>query len=74
MENMIGRNVKAYLESRGITQVFVSKETGIPTTVLNDRLNGKSEFKAKELYAIGEVLGVPLETFRARSRDNFKSA
>lgn len=64
MKCQIGGSVKAYIESRGITQAFLSKKTGIPQNILSERLNNKSELRAYELYLIGEALGVPLETFR----------
>ena len=61
---MIGKQIKNYLESKGISQTYISKHTGIPITRLNSRLNGKSELKAEELYLIGSALNVPLETLR----------
>lgn len=64
MDYSVGKNVKSYLRANGISQVFLSKKTGIPANILNERLNGKSEFKANELFLISEVLGVSLETFR----------
>lgn len=61
---MVGATVKAYLQSKGITQTFVANHIGMKGNVLSDRLNDKSELSAQELYKISEVLGVPLETFR----------
>ena len=64
MEFVVGKNVKSYLRSNGISQVFLAKKIGLPVNVLNERLNGKSEFKANELFLVSDALGVPLETFR----------
>lgn len=61
---MVGEQVKKYLKSHGIAQTFLAKQIGMKNNVLNARLNGKSELSAEELYQIGKVLGVPLETFR----------
>ena len=61
---MVGEQVKQYLKSHGIAQTFLAKQIGMKNNVLSSRLNDKSELSAEELYQIGEVLGVPLETFR----------
>lgn len=63
---MVGKVIKAYLADNGISQTFLSKRTGIPRNILCDRLNGKSEIKAEELYIIAQALNVPLETFRPK--------
>lgn len=70
MEYVIGGNVKSYLKSKGISQAFVSEKTGIPVATLSERLNDKSELRAKELFKICDALGVPLETFRRAKTDD----
>ena len=67
MRYVAGIAVKIYLTSKGISQAFVSKKTGIPRNVLNDRLNGKSELQAGELFLIADALEIPLDTIRLLS-------
>lgn len=67
MKYIAGIAVKRYLKNKGISQAFVSRKTGIPRNILNDRLNGKSELKAGELFLIADMLDIPLEEIRQLS-------
>ena len=64
LKYVIGSAIKKYLKENGISQTFVSNKTGISRSLLNESLNNKRRLLAEELYAIAEVLNVPLETFR----------
>ena len=61
---MVGSVIKDYLASRGITQTWLANQIGMRVNVLSDRLSGKSQLRADELYAIALALDVPIETFR----------
>jgi len=68
MRYIAGIAVKKYLKGKGISQVFVSQKTGIPQNKLNNRLNGKSELKANELFLIADRLDIALEEIRQLAR------
>lgn len=65
---MTGRKIKEYLKSKGISQTFVSKKTGIPITTLNAVLNGSRKLLAEEYFVICQALGVPLDTFMEKGQ------
>lgn len=58
-----GMKINAYLEERGITQVFLSNKSGIPAAKLNLALNGKRKLTFDEYEAICYALGVGVDTF-----------
>ena len=64
---MIGKSIKQYLSSKGITQTFISEKSGISITTLNAILNGNRGLLAEEYFTICEVLEVPLDTFAKKS-------
>lgn len=61
----IGKEIKAFINGKGLKQVFISKKTGIPSYALNAILNGKRNIYAHEYISICKALGVPLDTFIA---------
>lgn len=63
--------IKAYLESNGISQTFLSKKTGIACPKLNLALNGKRKMTFEEYELICGVLGLEVGFFlKARTLDN----
>ena len=58
-----GIKIKAYLDERGISQVFLSEKSGIPAAKLSLALNGKRKLTFDEYEAICYVLGVGVDTF-----------
>ena len=58
-----GIKIKAYLEERGISQVFLSVRSNIPAAKLNLALNGKRKLTFDEYEAICFALGVGVDTF-----------
>ena len=59
----IGTKVKAYLESKGISQKFLSTKSGIPLARLNLSLNGKRKLTLGEYEAICWALGLGVDAF-----------
>ena len=59
----VGKNIKNYLDSHGITQSFLSDKTKIPISKLNNMLHGKRKITAEEYISICKALGVPYEFF-----------
>lgn len=59
----VGAKIKAYLESKGISQTFLSSKSGIAPAKLNLALNGKRRLSLSEYEAICWALGVGVETF-----------
>lgn len=58
-----GEKVKKYLESKGISQVFLSEKSGIPVPKLNLALNGKRKLTFSEYESICWALEVGVDTF-----------
>ena len=55
--------IKEYMESRGISQAFVSRETGISTVKLNLALNGNRRLSLEEYELICGALMVSVDCF-----------
>lgn len=58
-----GLKVRAYIRSKGISQVFLSEKSGIPISKLNLALNGKRRLTFSEYETICWVLGVNVDAF-----------
>lgn len=58
-----GRKIKDYIDSKGISQSFVSKKSGIPLPKLNLSLNDNRRLTFDEYETICWVLGVGVEKF-----------
>lgn len=60
----VGANVAAEMRRRRLTATdlldAVGERTGLTGSALGRRLNGHVEFRADELIAIAEALGVPV--------------
>ena len=50
--------IKEYMEARGISQAFVSRETGISTVKLNLALNGNRRLSLADMWGIDGVSGL----------------
>lgn len=59
----VGRKISEYLNSKGISQAYLGRESGIPTARLNLILNGKRKLSVADYEAICGVLGVPVDQF-----------
>lgn len=59
----VGMKIKDYLESKGISQTFLSSKSGIPSAKLNLALNGKRRLSLTEYESICWALGVGVDTF-----------
>lgn len=55
--------IKKYLADNGITQIFVSKKTGIEPAKLSLALQGERKFTLEEYAVICGVLGVNTDYF-----------
>lgn len=58
-----GVKIKNYLESKGITQSFLSARSGVPAPKLNLALNGRRRLTFDEYESICWALGVGVDTF-----------
>lgn len=59
----VGTRIKDYLESKGITQAFLSAKSGIPPAKLNLALNGKRKLSLTEYESVCWALGVNVDAF-----------
>lgn len=58
-----GAMIKKYLENNGISQTFISKQTGIKLPKLNLALNGKRRITVDEYFLICVSLGLNADYF-----------
>jgi transcriptional regulator with XRE-family HTH domain len=65
----LGLAIKEHINSRGITQKYLSQKTGIDAVTLSTILNGKRRIQTEEYFDICHVLKVPLETFDPHRND-----
>ena len=59
----VGNAIKNYLNDHGISQVWLSTKTGIPTARLCLELNGKRRMNFDDYAAICAALGIPTGPF-----------
>ena len=59
----MGEKIKAYLESHGIKQTFLSEQTGIDVSTISAILLRGRKIECTEYYKICKALDVPLEYF-----------
>ena len=59
----VGSKIKNYLDSKGISQAFLSRSSGIPLAKLNLALNDKRRLTLTEYSAICGALGVGVDAF-----------
>lgn len=59
----VGMKIKSYIDEHDITQVELSRQTGIPTSKLNLSLSGKRRLTFAEYQNICWVLGVGVDAF-----------
>lgn len=55
--------IKKYITEKGITQIYISKKTGITPSKLNLALNGERKLSLEEYALICGVLGVGIDQF-----------
>jgi transcriptional regulator with XRE-family HTH domain len=58
-----GLKIKNYLDSHGISQAHISRQTSISPAALNSSLKGKRKLKLEEYANICGVLGVNTDYF-----------
>jgi transcriptional regulator with XRE-family HTH domain len=63
LDNNTGADIKEYLQNHGISQAFVSRETGISIPKLNQSLNGIRRITLDEYSAICLAIGVNTDFF-----------
>ena len=59
----VNQKIKEYLEERGITQMWLSKNTGIQYKTINDIVNNVINVSAVNLGKIAKALGVSADIF-----------
>ena len=59
----VGERIKAYMDEKGIKQVFVSRKTGIPKEKLCSSLNGNRKLQFEEYELICGALDVNTDKF-----------
>lgn len=59
----VNEKIKKYLEERGITQMWLSKATGITYKAINDIVNGVTRVSAENLGKIAKALEVSADIF-----------
>lgn len=59
----IGVMIKKYLKDNGVSQTFVSKQTGIELPKLSLALNGKRKITIDEYFLICGALGLNVDYF-----------
>ena len=64
----VGKNIKMYLESNGISQSFLSENTGIPNNTLSNMLNSKRRITVEEYFKICETLKKPYDFFKKTAK------
>jgi transcriptional regulator with XRE-family HTH domain len=67
------QRLKAFLASKGITQTFVAKRTGMKISTLNGILNGHVSLKTSVLEDICNAIGVSPADFFAFKYQETKS-
>ena len=70
----VGIRVKEYLKDTGRTQIWLSKETGIPAPKLNLALCGKRKLTFEEYALICGALGVDTNKFIVPKTNPTRSA
>lgn len=60
---MVGARIKAYLQSKGIKQIWLTEKTGLTKDAVSDIVNNDRRIEVTEYVRICMALGVPLETF-----------
>ena len=63
---MLSLEIKQYLINKGVSQAFVSRETGLTSDVVSAVLNGTRKLMVDEYFAICECLEVPITKFYVR--------
>lgn len=59
----VGAEVRGQLAKRRITGVAAARAIGLSQPAFSRRVNGEIPFDVTELTALGQLLGVPAETF-----------
>lgn len=51
------------IAEKGVTNVFLAKKLGLPISTFQNKLHGRSEFKASEIAKLGNFLALSPEEF-----------
>ena len=71
---MVGKMLKAYMDEKGIKQVFVSEKTGIRPQILGVLLKGERKIEVKEYFAICMAIGLDPAEFAIKAGIYMKEA
>lgn len=52
------QELKTAIKNKGMRADYVAKQIGVSGKVLSDRMRGRSEWKAVEIYRIRDILGL----------------
>lgn len=63
---MLGKEIKAYMEEKGIKQKKVADDIGISPATMYEICKGTRKVEATEYFGICKSLGVSLDFFRDR--------
>ena len=66
---MLGREIKAYMEERGIKQKKIADDIGVSAATMNEICKGKRRVEATEYFDICKALGVSLDFFPERMKN-----
>ena len=59
----MGEKIRAYLDSHGIKQTFLAKQTGLAYSIISDICLKGRKIEVMEYKKICDALGVPLDYF-----------
>jgi len=63
-----GQRILTYINNKGITQAFISRQTGIDKSVLNSKLHGKTKLLAEDVELICGALDISPTEFLTPTR------
>jgi len=62
-DHTVAKNIRAELARAGISQTAAARALGLADSSLSRRLNGRHSFRVSELYALADLIGVPVHAF-----------
>lgn len=62
-DQVVATNIRAELARAGISQTAAARALGLADSSLSRRLNGRHSFRVSELYALADLIGVPVHAF-----------
>ncbi|WP_010540412.1 helix-turn-helix domain-containing protein [Dietzia alimentaria] len=62
-DQAVAMNIRAELARTGISQTAAARALGLADSSLSRRMNGRHSFRVSELYALADLIGVPVHAF-----------